>query len=152
MGTKESQLHKLAKELGYKVIKKKKKKFASMLTMEFVFLHGQLSLPHFTKGKSFRWIKLRMIKHPRFEKILDVHFKGAKRAKFDDPASKPWTTKTVIQDIGTKGQYARFKLVERHIGRFLNKKIMKVIYNLTNYKEWSNKPRHKDYKKTTSRN
>ena len=71
MGTKESQLHKLAKELGYNVTKKRKKKFASMLTMELVTLHGKLSLPHFTKGMSFRQIKMRMIKHPRFKKILD---------------------------------------------------------------------------------
>ena len=151
MGTKDSQLHKLAKELGYKVIRKKKKKFASMLTMELVMLHGQLSLPHFTKGKSFRWVKLRMIKHPRFKKILDNNFKGAKRAKFDNPEPKPWTTQTVIQDIGSKGQYARYKLVERHIGKYLNKKILGEIWNLENYQEWANKLRHKDYKKPTSR-
>ena len=42
-----------------------------MLTMELIFLHGKLSLPHFTKGMSFRQIKMRMIKHPRFNKILD---------------------------------------------------------------------------------
>ena len=131
--------------------KNKKKKFASMLTMELIFLHGKLSLPHFTKGKSFRWIKLRMIKHPRFKKILDEHFKGDKRVKFDDPAPKPWTTRTVIQDIRTKGQYARFKLVERHIGKYLNKKILSAIHNLENYQEWANKAKHKDYKKPTSR-
>ena len=152
MGTKESQLRRLAKELGYRVTKKKRKKFASMLTMELVLLHGQLSLPHFTKGKSFRWIKLRMIKHPRFKKILDNNFKdAAKRAKFDDSASKPWTKDTVIQDIHTKGQYARYKLVERHIGKYLNKKILSEIWNLENYQEWANKRRHKDYKKPTSR-
>ena len=131
MGTKESQLHKLAKELGYRVTKKKKKKFASMLTMELVWLHGKLSLPHFTKGMSFRQIKMRMIKHPRFKKILDEYFKGAKRAKFDDSAPKPWTTQTVIQDILTNGQYKRFKLVERHIGRFWNSETTRIIFDDT---------------------
>ena len=153
MGTEESKLRKLAKELGYKVTKKRKKKFASMLTMELIFLHGKLSLPHFTKGMSFRQIKMRMIKHPRFNKILDNNFKGAaKRAKFDDPTQKRWSTLTAIQDINSNGEYARYKLVERHIGKYLNKKIMKVIYNLENYQEWANKAKHKDYKKLSSRN
>jgi len=43
-----------------------------------------------------------------------------KRAAFDNQSPKTWTEKTATADIETKGQFKRFKLVERYITMDIN--------------------------------
>jgi len=63
-----------------------------------------------------RKICLKAIETKFFDKLLDELFKGkTKRAAFNNTAEKPWSDKTVTKDITSKGQFKRFKLMERYM-------------------------------------
>jgi len=64
---------------------------------------------------------LKAIKDKFFDTCLNELFKGpSKRAAFDNQSPKTWTEKTATADIETKGQFKRFKLVERYITMDIN--------------------------------
>ena len=73
-----------------------------------------------------RKIGMKAIEDKFFDTCLDTLFKGKnKRAAFDNGASKNWSkrfeaTSTVIKDIKTKGQFKRWKLIERYIELDIN--------------------------------
>jgi hypothetical protein len=73
-----------------------------------------------------RKICMKAIEDKFFDECLDTLFKGKiKRAAFDNKAPKPWSEKfqaanTVTKDITSKGQFKRFKLVERYITMDIN--------------------------------
>ena len=63
-----------------------------------------------------RKICLKAIETKFFDKLLNELFKGkTKRAAFNNTAEKPWSDKTVTKDITSKGQFKRFKLMERYM-------------------------------------
>ena len=68
-----------------------------------------------------RKICLKAIKDKTFDTCLDTLFTGPnKRAAFDNQSPKTWTKDTVTADIETKGQFKRFKLIERYIKLDMN--------------------------------
>ena len=68
-----------------------------------------------------RKIMLKAIKDKFFDTCLDTLFTGPnKRAAFNNQSPKTWTSKTVTADIETKGQFKRFKLMERYIKLDMN--------------------------------
>ena len=68
-----------------------------------------------------RKICLKAIKDKTFDTCLDTLFTGPnKRAAFDNQSPKTWTKDTVTMDIVTKGQFKRFKLIERYIELDMN--------------------------------
>ena len=68
-----------------------------------------------------RKIMLKAIKDKFFDTCLDTLFTGPnKRAAFNNQSPKTWTEKTATQDIETKGQFKRFKLIERYIKLDIN--------------------------------
>ena len=68
-----------------------------------------------------RKIMLKAIKDKFFDTCLDTLFTGPnKRAAFNNQSPKTWTEKTATQDIETKGQFKRFKLMERYIKLDMN--------------------------------
>ena len=68
-----------------------------------------------------RKICLKAIKDKTFDTCLDTLFTGLnKRAAFDNQSPKTWTKDTVTADIETKGQFKRFKLIERYIKLDMN--------------------------------
>ena len=68
-----------------------------------------------------RKIMLKAIKDKFFDTCLDTLFTGPnKRAAFNNQSPKTWTSKTVTADIETKGQFKRFKLIERYIKLDIN--------------------------------
>ena len=68
-----------------------------------------------------RKICLKAIKDKTFDTCLDTLFTGLnKRAAFDNQSPKTWTKDTVTMDIVTKGQFKRFKLIERYIKLDMN--------------------------------
>ena len=68
-----------------------------------------------------RKIMLKAIEDKFFDTCLNELFKGpSKRAAFDNQSPKTWTEKTVTADIKTKGQFKRFKLIERYIKLDMN--------------------------------
>ena len=69
-----------------------------------------------------RKICLKAIKDKTFDTYLDTLFTGPnKRAAFDNQSPKTWTKNTVTIDIETKGQFKRFKLIERYIKIDINR-------------------------------
>ena len=68
-----------------------------------------------------RKIMLKAIKDKFFDTCLDTLFTGPnKRAAFNNQSPKTWTEKTVTADIKTKGQFKRFKLIERYVNMDMN--------------------------------
>lgn len=73
-----------------------------------------------------RKICMKAIEDKFFDECLDTLFKGKiKRAAFDNKAPKPWSEKfqaanTVTKDITSKGQFKRFKLIERYVNMDMN--------------------------------
>jgi hypothetical protein len=68
-----------------------------------------------------RKICMKAIEDKFFDTCLDTLFTGPnKRAAFDNQSPKTWTKDTVTQDIKTKGQFKRFKLMERYINMDMN--------------------------------
>ena len=68
-----------------------------------------------------RKILLKAIEDKFFDTCLDTLFTGPnKRAAFNNQSPKTWTEKTATQDIETKGQFKRFKLMERYINMDMN--------------------------------
>jgi hypothetical protein len=68
-----------------------------------------------------RKICMKAIEDKFFDTCLDTLFTGPnKRAAFDNQSPKTWTKDTVTQDITTKGQFKRFKLMERYINMDMN--------------------------------
>ncbi len=80
-----------------------------------------------TKNLTIRKISLTAIKQKFFDECLDELFTGTKRAAFDDNKPKPWTSKTVTQDIHTHGEFKRFKLLERHVK--MNMEMVKTFFD-----------------------
>ena len=119
MGTELEKLHKLAKKLGYKISKKKKSKGTSTTNVLVNGAFGGVAAKLFenkVKGLTIRKIMLETIHDKFFNDCLDECFKGPKRAKFDDDTEKKYNTdKSFIIDLKTKGQFKRFKLLERAI-------------------------------------
>ena len=63
-----------------------------------------------------RKICMKAIEDKFFDECLDTLFKGKiKRAAFNNTAEKPWSDGTVTKDITSKGQFKRFKLMERYV-------------------------------------
>ena len=68
-----------------------------------------------------RKVCMKAIEDKFFDKCLDELFKGkSKRAAFNNTAEKPWSDRTVTKDITSKGQFKRFKLMERYIKMDMN--------------------------------
>ena len=124
MGTELEKLNKLAKKLGYRIPKKKKPKRISDINL---LVNGAIAgvaakmFQNKVKGLTLRKIILKTMHDKFFNDCLDECFKGPKRAKFDDDALKEYNTaKTFIIDIKTKGDFKRFKLLERAVKFDLN--------------------------------
>lgn len=121
----------LLRKQGYDVKKSRKKKNISDLYFRLSFLFGMYSrfvAAPVTKRK----ITMAVARSRLLDEVLDEFIKDKKkRAAFDDATHKRWSEKTVIQDILTNGQYKRFKLVERHIGRFWNSETTRIIFDDT---------------------
>ena len=68
-----------------------------------------------------RKICMKAIEDKFFDTCLDTLFTGPnKRAAFNNQSPKTWTSKTATADIETKGQFKRFKLIERYIKLDIN--------------------------------
>ena len=120
MGTELEKLYKLAKKLGYRISKKKKSKGTSTTNVLVNGAFGGVAAKLFenkVKGLTIRKIMLETIHDKFFNTCLDECFKGPKRAEFDDDAQKEYNTdkEYFITDIITKGEFKRFKLLERAI-------------------------------------
>ena len=75
-----------------------------------------------------RKICLKAIEDKFFDTCLDTLFTGPnKRAAFNNQSPKTWTEKTVTADIKTKGQFKRFKLMERYM--FLDMNATRTIFD-----------------------
>lgn len=73
---------------------------------------------------------MKVVKSKALDVVLDKYVKGQKkRAAFDDRSPKMWTEKTLTKDITSKGQFKRYKLVERHINRFWNSETTRIIFD-----------------------
>ena len=131
MDTKTKAAIALLKKHGYKISKTKKKSIAPEL-MNGAFGEAAASIIK-TKNITIRKIFLKAIKSKFFDACLDVLFKGTKkRAAFDDKGEKLWSERfqaaaTVTKDITTKGQFKRFKLIERYVKLDLN--AAKTLYD-----------------------
>jgi|TARA_B100001964_G_C13647708_1_gene343361 hypothetical protein len=126
MGTKEDRLRKLAAGLNYRLVKNKPK--SEDLKWEIFLLVG--TCIRGLKKMTPRAAIMRAALHPNLNKILDKHFKGPKRVAFDDDAQKEYNiAKTFIIDIKTKGQFKRYKLVEREYSKQFNSQIFKTLFD-----------------------
>jgi len=124
MDTKTKALIAELNKKGFVVSKAKEKSIASEL-MNAAYANVAASMikdPDLTVRK----IYMKAIEDKFFDTCLDTLFKGKnKRAAFDNQSPKSWSkrfeaTSTVTKDIETKGQYKRFKLIERHIKLDIN--------------------------------
>ena len=124
MDTKTKALIAEIKEKGFTVSKAKEKSIASEL-MNAAYANVAASMikdPDLTVRK----ICMKAIEDKFFDTCLDTLFKGKnKRAAFDNKAPKTWSERfqdasTVTKDITSKGQFKRFKLIERHIKLDIN--------------------------------
>ena len=130
MDTKEKAALALLKKLGYKISKIKKKSIAPEL-MNGAFGEAAASIIK-TKNLTIRKIVLKAIKSKFCDACLETLFTGTKRAAFDDKGEKLWSERfqaaaTVTQDITPKGQFKRFKLIERYVK--LNLNAAKALYD-----------------------
>jgi hypothetical protein len=125
MGTEAEELHKLAKKLGYRISKKKKPKGTSLIKILVNGAFGGVAakmIKEKVKSLTIRKIMKRTIKDKFFNSCLDECFKGPKRAAFDDNTEKEYNTdkEYFIKDIITKGEFKRYKLLERTIKLDMN--------------------------------
>ena len=69
------------------------------------------------KKLSPRQLKIKFAQSAAFTKILDTHYKGKKRAVFDDTTKKTWTEKLVLndQDLQIVGNFKRYKLIDNQL-------------------------------------
>ena len=75
-----------------------------------------------------RKILLKAIEDKFFDTCFATLFTGPnKRAAFNNQSPKTWTEKTVTADIKTKGQFKRFKLMERYM--FLDMNATRTIFD-----------------------
>mgnify|MGYP003641598369 FL=1 len=125
MDTKTKAAIALLKKHGYKISKPKEKSIAREL-MNGAFCKAAAPIIK-TKNLTIRKISLTAIKQKFFDECLDELFTGTKRAAFDDNKPKPWTSKTVTQDIHTHGEFKRFKLIERHVK--MNMEMVKTLFD-----------------------
>jgi len=124
MDTKTKALIAELKEKGFTASKAKEKSIASEL-MNAAYANVAASM---IKGPDLtvRKICMKAIEDKFFDTCLDTLFKGKnKRAAFDNKAPKTWSERfqdasTVTKDITSKGQFKRFKLIERHIKLDIN--------------------------------
>ena len=129
----------LRKRGQYKIAKKS----ISNLYFELSYLFGFYSR-FVKKPVTKRKICMRVTRAKSLDTILDKHFKGKKRAAFDDRSPKMWTEKTLTKDIKTKGQFKRYKLIERHIDRFWNQETTKIVFDPDYFpKKYKNKSSRK---------
>ena len=64
---------------------------------------------------------MKAIEDKFFDECLDTLVMGpSRRAAFDNQSPKTWTKDTVTKDIKTKGQFKRFKLIERYVNMDMN--------------------------------
>tara|TARA_B110001454_G_C12288787_1_gene254349 strand:+ start:46 stop:492 length:447 start_codon:yes stop_codon:yes gene_type:complete len=110
---------------GYRISKSKKKSIAREL-MYSAFADTAAAMIK-TPNLTIRRIFLKAIKSSFFNTCLDTLHQGTKRAEFDSKAPKTWTLKTVTQDIQTRGQFKRFKLIERHVNVDIN--FVKAVFD-----------------------
>ena len=114
----------LVEPLGFTISKVKEKKgppiAAELMNAAYGGAADQMikdNVPDLTVRK----IMLKAIKDKFFDTCLDTLFTGPnKRAAFNNQSPKTWTEKTATQDIETKGQFKRFKLMERYINMDMN--------------------------------
>ena len=114
----------LLRKQGYRISKKKKPKGISDINILVNGAFGGVAakmIKNKVKGLTIRKIMLETIHDKFFNICLDECFKGPKRAKFDDDTKKKYNTdKSFIIDLKTKGQFKRFKLLERAIKLDMN--------------------------------
>ena len=109
----------LLEEEGYEVSKPREKSIArELMNVAYGKAFKTMSKdPDLTVRK----ICLKAIEDKFFDTCLDTLFTGPnKRAAFDNQSPKTWTKDTVTIDIETKGQFKRFKLIERYIKLDMN--------------------------------
>ena len=126
MDTKTKALIAELKEKGFTASKAKEKSVTSeLMNAAYGGAAAQMikdKVPDLTPRK----IGMKAIEDKFFDTCLDTLFKGKnKRAAFDSTAPKSWSkrfeaTSTVTKDIKTKGQFKRWKLIERHIKLDIN--------------------------------
>ena len=112
----------LVEPLGFTISKVKEKK-GPPIAREL--MHAAYANAFKTMSKdpdlTVRKIMLKAIEDKFFDTCLDTLFTGPnKRAAFNNQSPKTWTEKTATQDIETKGQFKRFKLIERYIKLDIN--------------------------------
>jgi len=110
----------LLRKQGYRISKKKKPKGISDINILVNGAFGGVAakmIKNKVKGLTIRKIALKTIHDKFFNICLDECFKGPKRAEFDDDTQKEYNTdkEYFITDIITKGEFKRFKLLERAI-------------------------------------
>ena len=117
----------LRKRGQYKISRSKKP--ISNIYFELSYLFGLYS--RFVKKPiTKRKICMKVVKSKALDVVLDKYVKGQKkRAAFDDRSPKMWTEKTLTKDIKSKGQFKRYKLIERHIDRFWNQETTKIVFD-----------------------
>ena len=126
--TKVAAAIKLLRKQGYD-IRKTKKKNISGLYFRLSFLFGMYS-KFVKKPVTKRKIILAVARSKMLDEVLDEFIKDKdKRKAFDDATDKSWTLAHYAKDIETNGQYKRYKLVERHIGRFWNSETTRIIFD-----------------------
>jgi len=116
----------LLKKHGYAKVKKKRP--PSDLYFRLSYLFGFYSV-RIKKPITKRKITMAIVNSRALDKVLDEFFTGKKRKAFDDATDKSWTLAHYAKDIETNGQYKRYKLVERHIGRFWNSETTRIIFD-----------------------
>ena len=109
----------LLEEEGYEVSKPREKSIAREL-MNAAYGNAFKTMSK-DPDLTVRKICLKAIEDKFFDTCLDTLFTGPnKRAAFNNQSPKTWTEKTATQDIETKGQFKRFKLMERYIKLDMN--------------------------------
>ena len=112
----------LLEEKGYVASKPKEKSIARELMNGAYGKAATQMIKDKVPDLTVRKICLKAIKDKTFDTYLDTLFTGPnKRAAFDNQSPKTWTKNTVTIDIETKGQFKRFKLIERYIKIDINR-------------------------------
>ena len=111
----------LFEDNGFTVSKAKEKSIAQELMNAAYAKAAAQMIKDKDPDLTVRKICLKATEDKFFDTCLDELNTGpAKRAAFDNQSPKTWTEKTVTADIKTKGQFKRFKLIERYIKLDMN--------------------------------
>jgi hypothetical protein len=111
----------LLEEKGYVVSKPRKKSIARELMNGAYAKAAGLMIKDKVPDLTVRKICMKAIEDKFFDECLDTLVMGpSRRAAFDNQSEKTWTEKTATADIETKGQFKRFKLIERYIELDMN--------------------------------